>query len=133
MHILFMYVHVHTYMSMHACTHCTCLRVCGHHIVCMLCMFTCMFGSILLVCCGGAYLCSETSLIRHLYNPTFLSNSTIIYGRVTIRSDQYGKRHSIIQQPLNLTLFPGPIECRIREVSLYLQLGIVHIPRLCTQ
>ena len=31
----------------------------------------------------------------------------------------YGKRHSIIQQPPNPTLFSGPIECQIREVSLY--------------
>ena len=33
---------------------------------------------------------------------------------------KYGKRHSIIQQPPNPALFSGPIECRIREVSLYL-------------
>ena len=32
---------------------------------------------------------------------------------------RYGKRHSIIQQPPNPTSFSGPIECRIREVSLY--------------
>ena len=34
---------------------------------------------------------------------------------------KYGKGHSIIQQPPNPTLFSGPIECRIREVSLYMQ------------
>ena len=54
---------------------------------------------------------SETSLIGHLYNPT------IIIGTVTIHT--YGKRHSIIQQPPNPTLFSGPIECQIGEVSLY--------------
>ena len=32
---------------------------------------------------------------------------------------KYGKRHSIIRQPPNLTLFSGPIECWIREDSLY--------------
>ena len=31
----------------------------------------------------------------------------------------YGKRHSIIQQPPSPTLFSGPIECQIGEVSLY--------------
>ena len=61
---------------------------------------------------------SETSLIRHLYNPTF----SLIRPLYEIQSPyirKYGKRHSIIQQPPNLTLFSGPIECWIREVSLY--------------
>ena len=32
---------------------------------------------------------------------------------------KYGKRNSIIKQPPNPTLFSGPIECQIREVSKY--------------
>ena len=36
----------------------------------------------------------------------------------------YGKRHSVIRQPPNPTLFSGPIECRIREVSLHM----FHVP-----
>ena len=31
---------------------------------------------------------------------------------------KYGKIHSIIRQPSNPSFFSGPIECRIREVSL---------------
>ena len=46
----------------------------------------------------------------------------------------YGKRYSIIQQPPNPTLFSGPIECRIREVSLYVctyvQYVFVHSAKL---
>ena len=38
----------------------------------------------------------------------------------TVTIHKYGKRHSIIQQPPNPTLFSGPIECRFREVSLYI-------------
>ena len=61
---------------------------------------------------------SETSLIQHLYNPTF----SLIRPLYEVQSPyicKCGKRHSIIQQPPNPTLFSGPIECRIREVSLY--------------
>ena len=54
---------------------------------------------------------SGTSLIRHLCNPT------ILWDTITIL--KYGKRQSIIRQPSNPTLFSGPIECRIREGSLY--------------
>ena len=63
---------------------------------------------------------SETSLIRHLYNPTF-SLIRPLYEVQSPNIRKYGKRHSIIQQPPNPTLFSGPIECRIREVSLYYQ------------
>ena len=37
----------------------------------------------------------------------------------TVTMNKYGKRNSIIQQPPSPTLLSGPIECRIREVSLY--------------
>ena len=64
---------------------------------------------------------SETSLIRHLYNPTF----SLIRPLYEVQSPYiiYGNRHSIIQQPPNPTLFSGPIECQIREVSLYLSIN----------
>ena len=45
----------------------------------------------------------------------------------------YGKRHSIIQQPPNPTLFSGPIECRIREVSLYTERLKLHALRRSLQ
>ena len=67
---------------------------------------------------GYTYIYSETSLIRHLYNPTF----SLIRPLYKVQSPyvrKYGKRHSIIQQPPNPTLFSGPIDSRIREVSLY--------------
>ena len=57
-------------------------------------------------------------VIRRLYNPIF----SLIRSLYEVQSPyiyRYGKRHSIIQQPPNPTLFSGPIECRIREVSLY--------------
>ena len=41
---------------------------------------------------------------------------------------KYDKGPSIIRQPPNPTLFSGPIECRIREVSLY---TVYHIERNC--
>ena len=43
---------------------------------------------------------------------------------------KHGKRHSVIRQPPNLTLFSGPIECRIREGPLYIILRVVVYIRL---
>ena len=65
---------------------------------------------------GTLHIQWNLSNLTPLYS-NILSNPTIIRGTVT--KLKYGKRHSIIQKPPNPTLFSGPIECQIREVSLY--------------
>ena len=65
---------------------------------------------------------SETSLIRQSMDLRIMWVRRLLdYGvpLSILKVSKYGKRHSIIQQPPKPTLFSGPIECRIREVSLY--------------
>ena len=61
----------------------------------------------------------ETSVIRHLYNPTF----SLIPPSYEVQSPYifiHAKTHSIIRQCPNLTPLSGPIECWIREISLHI-------------